>query len=263
MENILLTNDDGYKSAGFLPLVRKLAEKYLVTAVPPSRERSWVGKSMTAHKEVTLKKKSVEGFEMFIVDGTPADCAQIGLHEVIKNRPKFLVAGINIGENVGYGRILSSGTIGAAMEASLDGIKSVASSLYIPHKVKIKTNFFQKTQQAIFENAANITLKVINILSKINIPEGIDLVSVNIPFEATENSAIVFTHPFRRSYGRLFKKTARGYKHQKPVVDFKHLENGTDLKALSEGKISLTPISLELSTDQSVSVLKRSVSNKW
>ena len=123
MADILLTNDDGYRSVGFLPLLKELSKQFSVVAVAPSEEKSWIGKSISARKELTIQKVKLGDFDIYSLNGTPADCVQVGLYDVLDNKPKLVISGINTGDNVGHARILSSGTVGAAMEASIDGVK--------------------------------------------------------------------------------------------------------------------------------------------
>lgn len=185
MTDILLTNDDGYKSAGFIPLVKELSNKYDICAVVPDRGRSWIGKAITTKKELKLRKLRQNGVEMYLINGTPADCVQIGLYDIVSTRPKLVISGINIGLNIGVARMLSSGTIGAAMEAAIDGVKALAASLSIPMKIR-ETNpdFYHPVCYPFFQNPVKITEKVSEII--LNEPfEGVDLFSLNIPFEAT------------------------------------------------------------------------------
>src|SRR5215472_1710409 len=116
MKHILLTNDDSYLCAGFYPLLTELRKRHEVTAIAPKEQKSWVGKSVSAHKNVKVQKIAFEDTNVFAVEGTPADCVQIGIYGILPKRPDLVASGINAGENVGHGRILSSGTVGAAME---------------------------------------------------------------------------------------------------------------------------------------------------
>ena len=90
MTEILVTNDDGYTSAGFVALVKELSKDYAVTAVVPDRGRSWIGKAITTKKELKIKKITYDGVEMFLLDGTPADCVQIGLYDIVTHDQKWL-----------------------------------------------------------------------------------------------------------------------------------------------------------------------------
>lgn len=263
MTDILLTNDDGYKSAGFFPLLRELSKEFSVVTVAPSEERSWIGKSITTRRELKLKENKVGDFNVFTLDGTPADCVQIGLYGILPSRPRLVVSGINIGENIGLARILSSGTIGAAMEAPIDGVKAIAASLHVPLSIKKAANFFDGTQHSLFENAIAIVAKVVRIVMEKDFGAGVDLLSVNIPFDAKLNSDFNVTTPFRESYGKLFHKKEDGFVHINPVLDFSNAKQGTDMKALNEGKISITPISLEMVSAKSFSDIERLFRKEW
>ena len=263
MTDILLTNDDGYKSVGFYPLLKELNKEFSVLAIAPETEKSWIGKSISARDVLKVKEKKFQDAIIFTCTGTPADCVQIGLYDFVKNKPTFVVSGINVGANVGHGRILSSGTVGAGMEASIDGVKAIASSLYIPPKIKKKIDFFNGKNYSIFENASKITVKIIKILITQKLDDGIDLISINIPFNAGIDSEFEITKPFRDPYGRLFHKKGDEFVHVYPILKFKNLKQGTDLNALYENKISITPISLELVSKNSLEHLNKIIKDKW
>lgn len=110
--NILLTNDDGYTSPAFFPLLKTLAEEFNVTAVVPASEQSWIGKAISRSATLTFAQKQLGKFEIHTVNGTPADCVQIGLYDLCDLQPQLVVSGINTELNTGIGRILSSGTLG-------------------------------------------------------------------------------------------------------------------------------------------------------
>jgi 5'-nucleotidase len=246
MTDILVTNDDGYKSAGFVPLVKELSKRYDVCAVVPDRGRSWIGKAITPKRELKLRKVQQDGIEMHLLDGTPADCIQIGLYEVVHTRPKLVISGINIGLNIGVARMLSSGTIGAAIEASIDGVKALAASLSVPMKVR-ETNpdFYHPICYPFFQTPVKITEKVAKIIMDEHF-EGVDLFSLNIPFDATLQTPLEITIPYRTRYGRLFHRIKNNYLQRTPPVEFKDMGEHTDLRAISEDKISLTPMDISL-----------------
>lgn len=263
MTDILVTNDDGYKSAGFVTLVRELQKTYSVIAVVPDRGRSWIGKAITTKKELKLKKITHDGVEMFLLNGTPADCVQIGLYEIVPTRPKMVISGINIGLNIGQARTLSSGTIGAAIEGSIDGVRSIASSLSIPMVLRDnKTDFYHSKSYPLFCNAAKITSKVTTIISK-NSFEGVDLFSLNIPFHATVDTPLEITTLFRTRYGRLFHKEGNKFVHKTPPIQFKNMEEKSDVKALSENRISLTPMNISFGTCEVSDRVDRVFKQEW
>jgi 5'-nucleotidase len=263
MTDILITNDDGYKSAGFVPLIKELSKTYSVTAVVPDRGRSWIGKAITTKKQLRLKKLTYEGIDMFLLNGTPADCVQIGLYDVVEARPKMVISGINIGLNIGQARTLSSGTISAAIEGAIDGVRAIASSLSIPIKIRQeKIDFYTPGSNHYFINAAKITTKVTSIIMGKTF-DGVDLFSLNIPFNATVDTPLEITSLFKTRYGRLFYKKGNKFLHRTPPVEFKNIEEHSDLKALSENIISLTPMNISFGACDSFSTVKNTFQKEW
>ncbi|MFA5793307.1 MAG: 5'/3'-nucleotidase SurE [Candidatus Gracilibacteria bacterium] len=257
MTDILLTNDDGYNSVGFYPLLKELTKHFSVTAVAPSSEQSWIGKSISKSSALSLTKVKLNEFEIFSLNGTPADCVQVGLYDVISEKPKLVVSGINTGLNTGHGRILSSGTIGASMEASIDGVKSISVSIHIPEGINNSD-----VDEIVFQNAAIITTNIIKLFIDKPLGENIDLISINIPFSARIDAEIEVTRPHRDPYGKLFHKTDDRYNHISPPIDFSIAKAGTDLRALAEEKISITPISLELVSEKAMEQMKKMLNDK-
>ncbi|MCX6670847.1 MAG: 5'/3'-nucleotidase SurE [Euryarchaeota archaeon] len=263
MTDLLVTNDDGYKSAGFITLVKELSKIYSVTAVVPDRGRSWIGKAITTKKELKIKKITYDGIEMFLLNGTPADCVQIGLYDIVTIRPKMIISGINIGLNIGKARTLSSGTIGAAIEGSIDGVRSLASSLSIPVTLRDKkTDFYTPKNNMLFENAVKITTKVTTIIMNKAFRD-VDLFSLNIPFEATVTTPLEITSLVSTRYGRLFHKKGNKFVHRTPPIQFKNMEERSDLKALNEGKISLTPMNISFSAPQLIKNVEQTFHEEW
>ncbi|MFJ4657433.1 5'/3'-nucleotidase SurE [Nocardia sp. NPDC088792] len=264
MIDILLTNDDGYSSIGFYPLLRELRRRYTVCGIAPDTQRSWVGKSLTAHADIEFEKVAVEGLPVFAVNGTPADCVQVGLFHVLDQKPMMAVSGINIGENVGRSLILSSGTVGAAMEAAIDGIRSVAFSLYIPPEYEEEIDFFDAENFHIFQRAAMIACKIVDILMRPGVISSFDLISVNIPFEAGTDTEYEITVPFKNAYGQVFHRSGTAYRMRSPLVSFENAAAGTDIHALAQGKVSVSPISLDLVVPQStMRILDEQLREHW
>lgn len=263
MTDILVTNDDGYTSAGFVSLVNELSKYYTVTAVAPDRGRSWIGKAITTKKELKVKKITYDNVEMFLLNGTPADCVQIGLYDLVPHRPKMIISGINIGLNIGKARTLSSGTIGAAIEGAIDGVRSLAASLSIPIALRDKkTDFYIPQNNVVFENAAKITTKVTTIILDKAFRD-VDLFSLNIPFNATVTSPLEITTLFNTRYGRLFHKKGNKFNHKTPPIQFKDMEEQSDLKVISEGKISLTPMNISFSASELIKDVEQTFRQEW
>jgi 5'/3'-nucleotidase len=125
MRRILVTNDDGHFSPGIHALAAALAPLGEVTIVAPQIEASAVGHALTLRRPLRLDRVS-EG--VYAVDGTPTDCVNIGIDEVLLGRPDLVVSGINKGLNVGDD-VTYSGTVAGALEGALLGIQAIAVSL--------------------------------------------------------------------------------------------------------------------------------------
>ena len=126
---ILLTNDDGIYAPGLAALYRELKRLGEVTVVAPESEQSAVGHAISLITPLRVKEGAIHGgVDGWAVSGTPADCVKIALAELLPEPPELVVSGINLGSNVGI-NVLYSGTVSAATEAAILGVKGVAFSL--------------------------------------------------------------------------------------------------------------------------------------
>jgi 5'-nucleotidase len=125
MRRILVTNDDGYFSEGIHALAAALRPVGEVTVVAPHSETSAVGHALTLRRPLRLEKISER---VYSVDGTPTDCVNIAIDEVLEGRPDLVVSGINKGLNIGDD-ITYSGTVAGALEGALLGYQAIAISL--------------------------------------------------------------------------------------------------------------------------------------
>ncbi len=126
---ILVTNDDGIRAEGIRHLAAVAAELGEVWVVAPEFQCSAMSQRITVHGEVTVKMTEfpVEGVKGYAVGGTPADCVKIGLAYLMPEKPDIVFSGVNHGYNAGYD-IAYSGTVGAAMEALMQGVPAIAFS---------------------------------------------------------------------------------------------------------------------------------------
>jgi 5'-nucleotidase len=122
---LLITNDDGINSEGLKALTEVLGELGEVFVVAPDRQRSAVGLSITLERPLRVMRV---GKKTFSVDGMPADCVTLAVHELMGSLPDLIVSGINNGQNLGYD-IYHSGTVGAALVGAMFGIPSMAVSI--------------------------------------------------------------------------------------------------------------------------------------
>ncbi|MEO5511706.1 MAG: 5'/3'-nucleotidase SurE [Longimicrobiales bacterium] len=121
---VLVTNDDGYLATGIRTLAEAAGSLAEVHVVAPDREQSATSHSLTLHHPLRARRA---GSCVHVVDGTPTDCVMLGLGELLEHKPDFVISGINHGANLGDD-VLYSGTVAAAMEATLLGIPAIAIS---------------------------------------------------------------------------------------------------------------------------------------
>lgn len=121
---ILVTNDDGYLAEGIRTLARAASSIGDVTVVAPDREQSATSHSLTLHHPLRARRVDEQ---TFVVDGTPTDCVVLALGELMDGKPDVVLSGVNHGANLGDD-VLYSGTVAAAMEATILGIPSIALS---------------------------------------------------------------------------------------------------------------------------------------
>jgi 5'/3'-nucleotidase len=238
---ILVTNDDGVFSEGIERLAAALSEVGDVRTVAPDQERSAAGHSLTLHNPLRAK---LVGANRWSVDGTPTDCVNWGvLHLLRDDRPKLLFSGINLGLNLGDD-ITYSGTVSAAFEGTLIGIPSVAISQ------EIETGFT-------FDAAADFAVRLARSLLERPLPPG-TLVNVNVP--AGPPRGVRVARQGKRRYGEVVveKLDPRGrpYYWIGSAPPSGQLESGTDLAAVSEKYISVTPLHLDLTDYRSLDLLE-------
>lgn len=168
--NILLTNDDGIDAEGINTLGELLSKDHNVIMVAPANQRSASGHSITISEPIVVKQvKKPYNVAAYSISGTPADCVKVALDKLISNNIDIVISGINKGINTGND-ILYSGTVSAAIEASMYKIPSIAvSTEYIKGK---KENY---------KIAAKYTLKILNTLKKEELKDDVVL-NLNIPF---------------------------------------------------------------------------------
>lgn len=241
---ILLTNDDGIYAPGLTALERELRAIGEVVVAAPATEQSGVGHSITYLTPLTVKEvfQNNNGGEAsdrrlgWAVYGSPADCVKIGVHELCPEPPDLVVSGINSGLNAGI-NVLYSGTVAAAIEGAFFGITSVAVSL-------------EFDVHARFGKAARLAREIIEQVLAKKGPEP-QLYNLNIPTAALTGTPEVAVVPMNVTrYGDRFEKRIDPWGR-----DYYWLTGGpapatpgheTDLSALDQGKVSLTPLDYDL-----------------
>ena len=260
-KQILLTNDDGILSPGLWAAASVLADLGFVTVVAPREQFSGSGRSFPRGSDGIIEKKQVQvnGQEWVVhaVGGSPAQAVLHGVLEVLPHPPDLVVSGINFGENIGTG-ITASGTVGAALEAASIGIPALAASLETPIE-----HHFSLSDEIDFSTAAHFTQYFARILLTQKMPDDVDLLKLDVPFQATIDTPWEITKisrlrifeaipPQREEWGEPGQV---GYTFRS---DLKSAEPGTDTHTLRIKKaISVTPLSLDLTSRVDLKKLER------
>jgi 5'-nucleotidase len=248
MTHFLLTNDDGVDSPALVPFARALAlGDNRVTVVVPDRERSWVGKAITRLGDVSVRHTERDGVDLATCSGYPADAAQIGIHVECDTRPDALVSGINLGFNHGTAFLMSSGTVGAAIEGWISGIPAVAFSTGRWGAGYDAWRRHAESSQSAGDWAALATTCAVLLdeIRKSGLLDHADVISVNLPFDATPATPRRITRIARVGYDRLFREVgAAVYRHEfSGITEFEALD-GSDVAAARDGAVSITPVRL-------------------
>ncbi len=227
---ILLTNDDGIEASGIKALIDALAPGHNVWVVAPENEKSGSSHSITLRDSIRVRALSERKFSC---RGNPADCVMVALLGFIPKGIEMVISGINHGPNLGTD-ILYSGTASAASQAVLMGIPAVAVSI--------------GTYEAPFDFAGAASFVERNLSKFRELSDDDHFLNINYPNTPGRKPECVVTFPSRRIY-RDELKTYRASGRDVfcfiggPAPD-SHLENGSDCRTLSEGKVSISPVNV-------------------
>lgn len=192
---VLISNDDGVDSPGIWALYQEISKIAETVVVAPATERSAVGHAISVYNEITLRRHIREDLDWaYGLDGTPADCVKMALTTIMKdNPPDLVISGINRGQNTGTS-ILYSGTVAAALEATMNGFPAIAISLAVlaPFKGEELPSFqpgsqeFRTEMQRIarspedYAGAARFAARLAQVVVRHGLPKGV-LLNVNVP----------------------------------------------------------------------------------
>lgn len=237
---ILISNDDGIQAEGINELRKFLQENNELFIVAPDRERSATGHKITMHRPLRVKEMKYPGQSSkgWAVDGTPADCVKLGLEALLPTPPDLVVSGINKGPNLGTD-VLYSGTVSAAIEGIINGIPAIAISL-------------ASYEYRDFSFSGNLIMKLVSELGK-ELPQR-TLLNINVP--PGPPRGIKVTRLGHRKYINIFDKRTdpRGRVYfwmAGEPFDLDEDDPETDVWAVKEGYISITPLHFDL-TDYSL-----------
>ncbi len=240
MPRILVTNDDGYFSPGIAALASALRALGDVIVVAPQTEASAVGHALTLRRPLRVEKMSEQ---VYAVDGTPTDCVNIAIDEVMTERPDLVVSGINHGLNVGDD-VTYSGTVAGAFEGALLGYPAIAVSLERPGSN--------------FAPAAEIAAKLAAVVLAQGLPFRTFL-NINVP--KGEIKGIRTTVQAKRNH--ITKVDRRMDPRQRPYFWIEEAQDDwaphdrSDRQAIQDGFVSITPLQPDLTDHKSIELVER------
>jgi 5'-nucleotidase len=239
---ILVSNDDGWQSAGITSLYQAMCEIAEVKLVAPDRNCSAASSSLTLMNPIRATEHRAD---VYGLQGTPADCVNIALNGLFDWRPDLVVSGINHGANLGDD-VLYSGTVAAALEGVLHGVPGIA--------------FSQVGDCEDFTCAARIAKQIVSRFIEGGLKD-IDLLNVNIPpvgFDEIAGLASTRLGARRRGHNPIIETDPRGSEIYwiGPAGEPMDTAPGTDFHAIAEKQVSLTPISTDMTLTTKVDHLQ-------
>jgi 5'-nucleotidase len=246
--HILVTNDDGIDAPGLLVLQKALQEVGEVTVFAPDHNWSATGHTKTMHKPLRVNQTTLpDGTLAYTSTGAPSDCVALVALGMLDHQPDLVVSGINQGANVGHD-ITYSGTIAAVMEAVIFGIPSLAVSL----------NSYQDRD---FAYAARFAARLAKLVLERGLPPNTFL-NVNVPaIPQDEIAGVQITRLGKLVYrdALVERQDPRGRNYYwiggEPAIGVR--EEGTDIWALANNYVSITPLHLDMTEHQMLEELRR------
>jgi 5'-nucleotidase len=248
---ILITNDDGVHAPGLVALVRVAREFGEVKIVAPDRERSACGHSMTMRDPLRVVPVDWDGIEAYHVNGVPVDCVNVGLTLAWPNGCDLVLSGINNGPNLGFD-VTYSGTVAGAMEGAINGIRSISISMALfvtgaPLHYPTGERWLHENWQMLVESPHK-PLTFLNV----NVP-AIDYAEIRghrvcgMGKRVYEDRVEFREDPWGRPY----------YWQGGVVVMDPDVQPGTDVEAVSQGFVSITPVSLDWTDHDHAATLRK------
>jgi 5'-nucleotidase len=247
---ILVTNDDGIRSPGLRSAVEAVLPLGELIVAAPRWQQTAAGRSLPASFTGRIYEESIaingQDILAYAVEGSPAQVVQHAILELAPRLPDLVVSGINYGENLGNG-ITVSGTIGAAIEGATFGVLGLAVSLGVE-----KEHHMSHSLSISFDTAAHFTTRFARLLLAQDTPYDLDLLKLDVPSEATPQTAWRVTRVSRQRYfvPRASKDRVLGLPSP---IDYEQdlcldeLEPNSDIYAFAIDKVvSVSPISLDL-----------------
>ena len=255
---ILITNDDSHRSPLLELAVEYFAALGEVSLVVPLHEQSWTGKSMTRFDPIHAEPAQLFGRAATFVSGTPADCVNLATHNLLPEKPDLVVSGINAGWNTGLGFLVSSGTVGACLEANIAGIPAIALSQAFDSPTRNAYMVDYMIEPARIATFKRHTVRVLDRLVEVllsgdrrNATLGCPITwNINFPFELTDPEILRKAPLGATRYGKVFREEGSGASSH--VRSFRHSEiqkvpdenPACDSAVIDKGCATITPVDL-------------------
>jgi 5'-nucleotidase len=229
---ILVTNDDGIKAEGLWALVKELDKIAEVTVVAPDGERSAIGTAVTLFQPLHVEEVTapLPGVTAYTIDGSPSDCVILALGKLVKDGAAMVVSGINPNLNLGED-VYISGTVGAAMQGYFRGLPALAVSASPDSQTGLDTG----ARVAAILAQKMIAVHPARIFLNVNIPD--------LPLK--EIKGVKITRLARASHINSVEENEAGTRKQYQLVRERLPaagSDGTDIQAIMQGDISMTPL---------------------
>lgn len=250
MPHILLTNDDGIHAPGLLALARAFAGYGRLTILAPERNWSASGHVKTMHRPLRVRETQLsDGTAALTTDGAPSDCVALAVLGLVEEPIDLVVSGINPNANLGHD-VTYSGTVTAAMEAAIAGLVGMAVSLDPPEN---------HTEALDYQPTAMVAVQLAQQVLERGLPPGICL-NVNVPcrpMDALRGVAITRQglRVYRDALVRRVDPRGRPYYWIGGEAPTGVADEGTDIWALAQGYVSVTPLQLDLTAHAYVEML--------
>ena len=252
---ILISNDDGILSNGIRALIEALSKQHDVYVVAPDRERSAAGHSLTLHTPLRVEELDAKygAKKCWMTTGTPSDCIKLAINALLSEseKPDIVISGINHGPNLGAD-ILYSGTVSCAMEGAMMGYPSIATSL-----ASLRNEYED------FKFASDFIAELLNRLDKYKIPPK-TILNINIPgLEKEDIAGIAITELGNRiltdNYEKRIDPRGKVYYWLAGELINEPENASTDIAAVRNNKISITPVTYEMTRKNIIQDLELSL----
>lgn len=244
---VLITNDDGYFARGLKTLAAHVGQTNETFIVAPQTEQSGISQAITFLRplnpnHVFNKQKECTGYS---VNGTPADCVKLGIHELAPWKPDLILSGINFGLNVGI-NVSHSGTVGGAFAGSMFGIPAVSISI-------------EGTDHAKFQLAAEIAWSIVEKIEWSKLPAK-SVVNINVPRQVTSTDIVpafvpVETNPLGYHFQKGVDPKSRPFFWATNAPAPEPSPYLTDTRAAAQGRVTVSTLSFDTNCPEALNAL--------